>query len=114
MAVPFAKLLATALWRENQAWSRSFWGKLILFRSAKWAMADVMVVAIFLSFLGFQGVLNDQVSRLQNLGGGADLVTTANSNLLPGFLAFFAFALLGLILSNRLHRLHNLEAKPRT
>ena len=102
MAVPFAKLLATALWRENQAWSRSFWGKLILFRSAKWAMADVMVVAIFLSYLGFQGVLQDQVRRLETIGAGLDILTTADSTLLPGFMAFLGFALLGLLLSERL------------
>ena len=102
MAVPFAKLLATALWRENQAWSRSFWGKLILFRSAKWAMADVMVVAIFLSYLGFQGVLQDQVRRLETIGAGLDILTTADSTLLPGFMAFLGFAVLGLLLSERL------------
>lgn len=112
--VPALKLGSTLAWHPKAAWTQTKVGQWLLFQSAKWAMADVMVVAIFLSFLGFQGVLSDQVSRLQNLGGDADLVTTANSNLLPGFLAFFAFALLGLILSNRLHRLHNLEAKPRT
>lgn len=102
MAVPFAKLLATALWQENQAWSRSFWGKLILFRSAKWAMADVMVVAIFLSYLGFQGVLQDQMRRLETIGAGLDILTTADSTLLPGFMAFLGFAVLGLLLSERL------------
>lgn len=105
MAVPFAKLLTTALWRENQAWSRSFWGKLILFRSAKWAMADVMVVAIFLSYLGFQGVLQDQVRRLETIGAGLDILTTADSTLLPGFMAFLGFAVLGLLLSERLKAL---------
>jgi hypothetical protein len=105
IVVPFAKLLATTLWQENQNWSGSFWGKLILFRSAKWAMADVMVVAIFLSYLGFQGVLQDQVQRLESIGSGLDILTTADSKLLPGFIAFLGFATLGILLSERLKQL---------
>ena len=104
LAIPMVKLLATALWRENQKWSGSFWGKLILFRSAKWAMADVMVVAIFLSYLGFNGVLRDQMQRLD--GTSAEILTTANSTLLPGFMAFLGFAVLGLLLSERLKQLN--------
>ena len=68
-------------------------------------MADVMVVAVFLSYLGFKGVLKDQVQRLENVSPRLDVLTTADSTLLPGFLAFFAFALLGLQLSTRLRRL---------
>ena len=105
IVVPLLKLGATAAWRSGASWSKTPSGKLILFRSAKWAMADVMVVAVFLSYLGFKGVLKDQVQRLENVSPRLDVLTTADSTLLPGFLAFFAFALLGLQLSTRLRRL---------
>ena len=105
IVVPMLKLGATAAWRAGAGWSTSPLGKLVLFRSAKWAMADVMVVAIFLSYLGFRGVLKDQVQRLENVSPRLEVLTTADSTLLPGFLAFFAFALLGLLLSTRLKRM---------
>lgn len=105
IVVPLLKLGATAAWRAGASWSATSFGKLVLFRSAKWAMADVMVVAIFLSYLGFKGVLKDQVQRLENVSPRLDVLTTADSTLLPGFLAFLAFALLGLLLSNRLKRM---------
>jgi len=105
IVVPLLKLGATAAWRAGASWSTTPFGKLVLFRSAKWAMADVMVVAIFLSYLGFKGVLKDQVQRLENVSPRLDVLTTADSTLLPGFLAFFAFALLGLLLSTRLKRM---------
>lgn len=105
IVVPLLKLGASAAWRSGADWSTTSFGKLVLFRSAKWAMADVMVVAIFLSYLGFQGVLKDQVQRLENVSPRLDVLTAADSTLLPGFLAFFAFALLGLLLSTQLRRL---------
>ena len=105
IVVPLLKLGATAAWRAGASWSTTPFGKLVLFRSAKWAMADVMVVAIFLSYLGFKGVLKDQVQRLENVSPRLDVLTTADSTLLPGFMAFLTFALLGLLLSTRLKRM---------
>jgi membrane-associated HD superfamily phosphohydrolase len=103
--IPAGKLGATLAWKEGTQWSQTWVGKLILFRSAKWAMADVMVVAIFLSHLGFNGILKDQVQRLEGMSPRLDVLTTANSTLLSGFLAFFGFAILGLLLSERLKTL---------
>ena len=54
-------------------------------------MADVMVVAIFLSNLGFNGVLKDQFARLHGAGEGVEVLTTAASNLLPGFFCLLWF-----------------------
>lgn len=103
--IPAGKLGATLAWKEGTQWSQTWAGKLILFRSAKWAMADVMVVAIFLSHLGFNGILKDQVQRLESMSPRLEVLTTANSTLLSGFLAFFGFAILGLLLSERLKTL---------
>ena len=103
--IPAGKLGATLAWKEGTQWSQTWEGELILFRSAKWAMAYVMVVAIFLSHLGFNGILKDQVQRLEGMSPRLDVLTTANSTLLSGFLAFFGFAILGLLLSERLKTL---------
>ena len=64
-----------------------------------------MVVAIFLSNLGFDGLLNDQVGSLGQSSAQLEVLTTANSTLLPGFFAFFAFALCGILLSHRLQKM---------
>lgn len=103
--IPLAKLGATFQWARSKGWAHSFVGRTLLFKSSKWAMADVMVVAIFLSNLGFNGVLKDQFARLHGAGEGVEVLTTAASNLLPGFFAFFGFALLSLLLSARVHAL---------
>lgn len=105
VGVPLFKLGASAAWRPGVSWSQSLFGKTILFRSAKWAMADVLVVAIFLSHLGFKGIFKDQVQRLENVSPRLEVLTTADSTLLPGFLAFFAFVLLGFLLSIRLNQM---------
>ena len=100
--IPSIKLGATFLWRKDAPWTRSWVGKTLLFNSAKWAMADVMVVAIFLSYLGFNGVLNDQMQNLEGVSDRLEILTTSGSTLLPGFFVFFGFALMSIILSSRL------------
>lgn len=109
--IPAGKLCATLAWKEGTRWSQTSIGKLVLFRSAKWAMADVMVVAIFLSHLGFNGILKNQIQRLEGISPRLEVLTTANSSLLPGFLAFFGFAVLGLLLSERLKTLEQRSNK---
>ena len=59
VVIPLLKLSASFFWSPSAQWSASKAGQLLLFHSSKWAMADVMVVAIFLSNLGFDGLLQD-------------------------------------------------------
>ena len=92
-------------WTPSALWGQSKFGRLLLFHSSKWAMADVMVVAIFLSNLGFDGLLKDQVGSLGQSSVQLEVLTTAHSTLLPGFFAFFAFALCGCLLSHRLQKM---------
>ena len=101
--IPSIKLGATFLWQKDAPWTRSRVGKSLLFNSAKWAMADVMVVAIFLSYLGFNGVLDDQMGKLEGVSNKLEILSTSGSTLLPGFFVFFGFAFMSIILSSRLH-----------
>ena len=111
--IPLMKLIATAAWKENVSWANRFTGKLILFRSAKWAMADVLVVAIFLSYLGFNGIMANQLERLEQISPQMEILTTNDSKLLPGFMAFFGFAILGLLLSEKLKKLDDASRQTR-
>ena len=103
--IPAAKLVVSFAWKPKTKWADSKAANALLFRSSKWAMADVMVVAIFLSHLGFEGVLQNQMNRLETASAHVEILTTSGSTLLTGFLAFFGFALLGILLSNRIQTL---------
>ena len=62
-------------------------------------MADVMVVAIFMSFIGFKGVIDSQLGQLDRSSERLDIITTDNTALQAGFTLFLAFTIGGLILS---------------
>ena len=70
-------------------------------------MADVMVVAIFMAYIGFKGILDSEV-RGMNVDMNNQYVTsisTSYTSLQPGFIIFIAFVLFGLILSEILKRI---------
>ena len=67
-------------------------------------MADVMVVAIFMAFLGFSGILSDQLTQLDSVGKNLELLTTNNSGLQIGFYAFTLFTVLSLLVSDKLKK----------
>ena len=71
-------------------------------KTGKWSMADVMVVAIFMSYIGFSGILTEQLNQLENLSSKMDILTTNKSSLQIGFFAFTSFALLSLLITNKL------------
>jgi hypothetical protein len=86
--------------------------KLVYFlvnKTGKWSMADVMVVAIFMSYIGFSGILAEQLGQLENLSPKIDLLTTNESSLQTGFFAFTAFALLSLLTTNKLKKIHRIS-----
>ena len=78
-------------------------------KTGKWSMADVMVVAIFMSYIGFSGILTEQLHQLENLSSKMDILTTNKSSLQIGFFAFTSFALLSLLMTNKLQ--NNLSNK---
>jgi hypothetical protein len=71
-------------------------------KTGKWSMADVMVVAIFMSYIGFSGILTEQLHQLENLSSKMDILTTNKSSLQIGFFAFTSFVLLSLLTTNKL------------
>lgn len=86
--------------------------KFMAFKSGKWSMADVMVVAIFMAYIGFQGILNDQLENLNIHEEKVNLISTNKSNLQIGFLIFVSFVMFNLILSSILKKItHDPEMK---
>ncbi|WP_419801742.1 paraquat-inducible protein A [Mucilaginibacter sp.] len=103
---PISKLTTAIvyLFGSEGRWSR---GKLIhyfAFDSGKWSMADVMVVAIMMTYLAFNGILDSQLAELNIKNSYLSTVTTNNTALQPGFMIFLSFVIFSLLMSEILKR----------
>ncbi|SOC81575.1 Paraquat-inducible protein A [Salinimicrobium sediminis] len=109
---PVAKLLATQIYLGgNDKIRRNRILKFFAFKSGKWSMADVYVIAIFMAYIGFQGILDNQLSLLNMETDSLVSISTNKTSLQPGFLIFIVFVLFSLILSTILKRITSLEKK---
>jgi hypothetical protein len=103
---PIGKLLATKLYLlGSEKWRNSKVIQFFAFKSGKWSMADVNVVAIFMAYIGFKGILDSQLSNLNMKTESLASISTNETSLQPGFILFVAFVLFGLILSVILQRI---------
>lgn len=99
---PIAKLLSSLAFIYRPASQKSRFIRFMVFRTGKWSMADVMVVAIFMSYIGFSGILSEQLNQLEGLTSKIDILTTNKSSLQTGFFLFTSFAIMSLLVSQRL------------
>ncbi len=102
---PVSKLSSALIYSlGNRKWMR---GKVIhyfAFDSGKWSMADVMVIAIMMTYLAFNGILDSQLTELNIKKDYLSVVTTNNTSLQPGFIIFLSFVMFSLIMSEILKR----------
>ncbi|MEM7193177.1 MAG: EamA family transporter, partial [Pseudomonadota bacterium] len=100
---PSAKLLAGLAYFQGRAnWRESKFVRFFALYSGKWSMADVMVVAIFMAYIGFEGLVSSQLDELAGSSRSLEILTTNGTHLLPGYYLFLAFCLSGLALSTLL------------
>ena len=99
---PLSKLIASILYIYLDRTRSSRFIKFLVFKTGKWSMADVMVIAIFMSYIGFSGIITEQLKQIESITGNMDILTTNKSNLLIGFFAFTSFAILSLLISHKL------------
>ena len=94
-----AGLFRPALLRTNR------FVKLLAFQLSKWSMADVMVLAIFMSFVAFNGVIGSAFDGLRTVPNVQQvLIPTNASKILPGYYLFIGFCVASIILSGKLQR----------
>jgi ABC-type spermidine/putrescine transport system permease subunit I len=67
-------------------------------------MADVMVVAIFMAFIGFDGIIGNQLDQLTESAKPVEIFTTNGTRLLGGFYLFLLFCVSSLLLSEIITR----------
>lgn len=96
---PVAKLSSSLLLIFNQGLKENRIIKFLVFKSGKWSMADVMVVAIFMSYIGFSGIISSQLNQLQSISENLHILTTNNSVLQNGFYFFLGFVILSISIS---------------
>lgn len=79
--------------------------RFLTFKTGKWSMADVFVIALFMAYLGFDGLITEQLNQMQTLTKSTAILTTNNSGLLFGFYAFTAFVLMSIFISQKVEKL---------
>jgi len=75
-----------------------------VFKSGKWSMADVMVVAIFMAYIGFSSIIGNQLDILRETAKPVEIFTTNGTKLLEGFYLFLLFCISSLLLSEIITR----------
>jgi len=100
---PIIKILTLSCCLIRPSLLRNRVAKFFALESSKWSMADVMALAIFMSFVAFNGLIANTMNGLKQTG--ADLVIpTESSKILPGYFLFIGFCLASLFLSKKLEK----------
>lgn len=99
---PVTKLGSSILYLNSSNLKSNKFIQFMIFRTGKWSMADVMVIAIFMAYIGFSGIITEQLKQIENITQNIDILTTNKSSLQTGFYAFTSFAILSLLTSHKL------------
>jgi len=103
--LPSLKLISFFLFlisKRIRNWKLIKW---IAFYSGKWSMADVMVVAIFMSYVAFDGIIHNQLRHIDRDSQAVKALTTNHTGLQAGFFIFVIYVFFSMILSALLKRL---------
>jgi len=108
---PISKMTASAAVVGRSDWlEKSKLMKWLVLKSGKWSMADVFVVAIFMAYIGFKGIINSQLTQLER-NQSVNMITTHEFTALQiGFLMFMCFCLASLLFSSVVQRRGMLRA----
>lgn len=101
---PFIKLLLSALFLFSAKVSKSKLAKGIIFHLGKWSMADVFVVALFMAYIGFHGLITSQLGSIARNETGFAIETLNYSRLAPGALFFTSYCILSIIIGIIINR----------
>jgi hypothetical protein len=99
---PLMKQLSSLIFVFSQRMRSNKAIRFMVFRTGKWSMADVMVIAIFMSYIGFSGIITEQLRQIESITSSVEILTTNKSSLLTGFFFFTAFAIFSLSISQKI------------
>lgn len=104
VVIPISKLVMSIVTLNLGRVPSGIVPRILVFKAGKWSMADVLVVAIFMSYIGFSGIISNQLDQLESYGSSMQLLTTNRSELQLGFYLFLIYCLMGLLLSVLIER----------
>jgi len=102
--LPFLKMLLTSVYLFVEKSRNSKIIKVIIFYMGKWSMADVFVVAIFMSYIGFYGLISSMLNDFSYQSYSSSADTVNYSSLSPGIIYFSSYCLLSIVMSSIVHR----------
>jgi len=102
---PVSKLLSSLGYIFSDSLRNNKVIKFLTFKTGKWSMADVFVIALFMAYLGFDGLITEQLNQIGNLTSSSAILTTNNSGLLFGFYAFTGFVLFSLFIAQKVEKM---------
>jgi len=103
---PISKLFASVFLVYKKQFMQNSIVSFLVFKSGKWSMADVMVVAIFMSYIGFSGIISSQLTQLEKISKNLNILTTNNSELQSGFYFFLSFVIMSIAISQIIMNMH--------
>ncbi len=99
---PFIKILLSLFVFAQKKIPTNVVLRFFIFKSAKWSMADVFIVAIFMSYIGFKSVLKSQIETIGSKNDTVSVIATDYTALQEGFPLFLLFVIGSMILSELL------------
>lgn len=109
--LPFFKLVSMSLFLISSKFRTNSVARWMTFKSGKWSMADVIVVAIFMAYVAFQGILDNQLAGLNQNTETVTAITTNHTALQPGFYVFVTYVVFSILLSSYLGKSLDREVK---
>ncbi len=102
---PLIKIFFSFFYYYNWWGSRKWWiVRFFVLKSGKWSMTDVLIVAIMMAYIGFNGMVRSQFETLHEAIPQFDFISTNDTTLQIGFYLFLSYVLLAMWLSLVLER----------
>jgi hypothetical protein len=103
---PFMKLgSASMVLMSEKKWAKNRIVRWFAFESGKWSIADVMVIAILMTFIGFNGIVVSKLETMNYHDLPITSITTTNTTVQPGYIIFIAFVIYSFVLSGILAKI---------
>ena len=101
---PFFKLSLSAFYLFVEKVRSNHLAKTIIFHLGKWSMADVFVIAMFMAYFGFYGLISSQLGTISQNQGGFAIETINYSKLSPGAFFFTGYTILSIFIGILINR----------
>jgi hypothetical protein len=97
---PVLKLLSSVIYFQGyKLFRRNRLIRFLVLKSGKWSMTDVLIIAIFMAYIGFNGIISSQFGKLHTGDNEIVLLTTNGTSLQSGFYLFLAYVVLAMFLT---------------